>query len=151
MTGYPNTRSDLEIALRNTILPDAYVFLRTDSLIAAKRILPKYLKSYKEEKEQVMARIEEHKKAKDLDPFVEELHDINTHIFDVTEQDIFIEVAANIDKEALLLGDYASLIDAFTSGSVPVYEISTNKCLRPVVDLVQRRLSTLLEHVYLLR
>jgi hypothetical protein len=128
-------------------LPDAFVFLKADSHIAAKRMLPGHMIEINEKKAQQALRIEEHRLKKELDPFIEDLHDANPQMYDFTEQDMLIELGANADKEASQFIDYISLIKAFTGGNVPIFELSSNQCFRPVMDTVRQRLAPFLGYV----
>jgi hypothetical protein len=145
--GYPLSRNDLEITLKSTILPDAYVILRTDANIAAKRIFPKYIANVNEKKIQSLKKIEEHKRQKELDPFIDDLQDLNADLIQVSDEDILIDIASGLEKVSSQFVDYISLIDAFTSGAVLIHELLTNQCLRPVLDNVQRKLLPFLKHV----
>jgi hypothetical protein len=145
--GYPLTRNDLETTLKSNILPDAYLILRTDSNIAAKRIFPKFIANINAKKIQALVRIEEHKRQKELDPFIDDLHDLNND--NRSDQDILIDITSGLEREAAQFVDYISLIDAFASGAVLIHEVLTNQCLRPVLDNVQRKLLPFLEHVWI--
>lgn len=54
-------------------------------------------------------------------------------------------ICNRIDKENSQVGEVSSIME--TQSTIPVIEIDTNKCLRPVICDLRAKLKPLIEHV----
>ncbi|KAJ3336018.1 adenylate kinase, partial [Kappamyces sp. JEL0680] len=134
LDGFPTAKTDLEVALKQRFVPDAFVFLQIDSVYSAKRRLPF-------EREE-MHRLEAERLVKISSYSDEKLNDPNDPLLQTLirpDEKLFDELTAKIEQETMILTDYQSMLE--TWGSIPLFSVVASRCSRHVVAEIERLLA----------
>ena len=145
LEGFPSSKSNLEAIVKSQLVADAFIHFKTSPDISAKRILPALRKELGDKR--LVA--EELSKATGL-PFSEldmfknpdkrneaETNDIFRRIA-MTEEELFADVMAVNERETNQVADVVSALEAL--GPLPTIEIDANRCIRPVMAQLERKL-----------
>ncbi|KAJ3312582.1 adenylate kinase [Boothiomyces sp. JEL0838] len=131
LEGFPSNKADLDTITKHFIFPDAFVFLKSESEIAAKRKLPFKVKEldFLEQK-----RLEELKliPAEEFDPESEK----NISLL-VPEEKIMEDLMTKVEQENIQLTDFQNSLESL--GVVPVIPVSTSRCFRPTMATIDER------------
>ncbi|KAL2914320.1 hypothetical protein HK105_206092 [Polyrhizophydium stewartii] len=162
LEGFPHTKLDLEAAIRNSYVPDVFVMLKVDAEVGAKRAMPlrrREIDRLRKDAEDLAkasaaaaaaeggdaaaaaAADDEDKDAAKSDG--DDTKSSSTRQFMLTDEELFEELLSGIEKDNAQNTEYSAAIEALCP--TPVIEITTSRCLRPVMALLNRKLRRYLE------
>ncbi|KAH6571770.1 hypothetical protein BASA50_001642 [Batrachochytrium salamandrivorans] len=142
--GFPYTKIDLETTIKGGYMPDAFVILSVDAEIATKRAInsrkSSMVNSIKVPAAQMNQELDNtnnfgiHNDPQTIEP-IDSI---------VPDDELFETIMSKIKNESLQISDLSGFISE--SDIVPVIEIDTSTCIRPILALLQRKLCQYLEN-----
>ncbi|KAJ3273051.1 adenylate kinase [Terramyces sp. JEL0728] len=138
LEGFPGNKADLDTITKHLIFPDAFVFLKSESEIAAKRKLPFKVKELERLEDERIAELKLIP-PEELDPESEK----NTSLL-VPEEKIIEDLMTKVEQENIQLTDFQNSLES--TGIVPVIPVSTSRCFRPTMATIDEKLSRYLRY-----
>ncbi|KAI8894618.1 hypothetical protein BC833DRAFT_604251 [Globomyces pollinis-pini] len=150
LEGFPNNKADLDTIIKLGFLPDAFIFLKVDSEIAAKRKL-KFRREEleraaairKAEAETAIADLPEDSTG-DQTPPQADAEGESLDPYTLSDEQIMEELLTKAEQEIMQMNDYQSALES--AGGISVYSIATSRCMRPVTAEIDSILSTYLKY-----
>ncbi|KAJ3316654.1 adenylate kinase, partial [Blyttiomyces sp. JEL0837] len=145
LEGFPRTKVEAEVLIKHNLHVDAFVALRVDSDVAAKRIISERTKDSKKAKAEALSALANAGDVADesLKNQLKEAEKALDHIENQTDE-VTEELIDKIEKENLRISEVIGAVDGFWT--VPVIEIDCNKFARPVIGTMKKMLRPFFEN-----
>jgi hypothetical protein len=126
--------------LKNSFIPDAFVFLRIETETAAKRKLYAAREVMIAKEKERLLKVDQLPKEICLEPENPLLVSLLK-----TDEKLIDDLSVKIEEENNSISEYQSFLE--TWGSLPIVQVYTGRCLRPVLAEVDRHLTPYLKNV----
>ncbi|RKO94807.1 hypothetical protein BDK51DRAFT_30962 [Blyttiomyces helicus] len=150
LEGFPRTKIETDVLIKNNFHFDAYVVFNVDPEVAARRLLPK-------RKEELQLAIDAARAGKpEIDPIVlaaqrfgkkmaqEEIEEADREDAIPPNQEIIDEMSSNIERDISRIMEVCMTFESMCP--IPQIDIDANKCPRPVISDIRKKLKPYLDN-----
>ncbi|KAI9344788.1 hypothetical protein DFJ73DRAFT_626763, partial [Zopfochytrium polystomum] len=142
LEGFPRTKVEAEVLVKHSLHVDAFVVLKIEPEVAAKRIIAERLREAKNRFHSALNLTQKDASSEAARKQLQESERALTQLDD-KQAELMDELMDMIEKENMRVQDVISTVEG--TGLAPVIEIDCNRCVRPVIRNLKDRLKPYLD------